>query len=284
MTGLSDSQELMPNLGPDAQRYLMLASGAPVTRPFHLRWLLPRVCGRSLRRWWIVYCSSWVVLAVSMAWFAKQHGLSGWTLLAAVLLLLGLPGILGPQVSIPVQVDLPATALTLLSVCCISSEMPSLQVAGYALLIVAACCRETAAVFAALWAWSFWPLLVLIVPTLSHLVCARAEQTNHPEWDWIAAHPLRAGIQYHLGRWRDAKLLLLPWGACIFGLYELNLWVCVVVLVAYAQLLVATDSVRLYQHGAGPVLALATAALIPVPWIAIVLLLHWLWIVPQERI
>lgn len=274
----------MPNLGPDAQRYLMLASGAKVTRPFHLRWMIPRICGRDLHRWWISYCSAWVLLAISMAWFAIQHDLTGWQIVAAVGLLLGLPGILGPKVSIPVQVDLPATALTLCAVCCIGTDQVAIKVAGFVVLAFAAACRETAPVFAALWAWSVWPLALLIVPALSHVLHPRADKMNNPELDWITAHPVRAGIQYHLGRWRDAKLLLLPWGLCIFGLYDAGTWVLVVVLVAYAQLLVATDSVRLYQHGAGPVLALMAATIIPVPWVVIALAFHWLWIVPQERI
>lgn len=274
----------MPNLGPDAQRYLRSASGAPVTRPFHLRWLLPRVCGLDLRAWWAVWAASWVILAISMLGWAHQHGLSGWALAAAVGLLCGLPGILGPAVSIPVQVDLPATALTLCAVWLFGIDHPAARIAAVILILIAASCRETAPIFGALWLWSCWPLVGLIVPIIVHLVRKPVATTGNPEWDWIAAHPVRAGIQYHLGRFRDARLMLLPWGACIVGFYNVDARILVVVLVAYLQLLVATDSVRLYQHGAGPVLALAAAAVIPAAWVPIVLAFHWLWILPQERI
>lgn len=271
-------------LGPDAQRYLAAGAGHAVTRPFHLRWLLPRVCGTSLRSWWTVWAVSWVVLAAGMGWWAHASNLNGPRIVLAVGLCLGLPGILGPAVSIPVQVDLPATALTVAAVPLLNSDRPLAVLSGLLVVIVAANVRETAPIVAALLAWSWVPLIGLCVPVAIWIIRTPAKSTGVPEWDRILAHPIATSLEYHAGRWRDARLMVLPWGVCLAGLYHAQWQLGVILLVAYAQLLVATDTVRLYQHTAGPALALAAATVIPGPWIPVALVGHLFWLVTPERI
>ena len=201
-------------IGPDARRYLAAASGTPVPRPFHLRWLLPYCCGSSLRAWWWVWAISWPVAAAGMfAWIAPQHG---WQIAAAATaLLLSLPGILGPSVVIPVGVDLPATAVTLVSVALIATDNPWHITAGVLLLVLAATIRETAPVWAALWVWSPWPLLALIAPLIAHLVRKQGPDPLGERFQLIADHPVRSALEHHHGRWRDAWLLVAPW--CVPG-------------------------------------------------------------------
>jgi hypothetical protein len=57
-----------------------------------------------------------------------------------------------------------------------------------------------------------------------------------------------------------------------------------VLALAYAQLLIATDSVRLYQHAAGPVLAVAAAQVVPVAWLPLAVVVHVVWWQTPERI
>jgi hypothetical protein len=199
-------------------------------------------------------------------------------------LLLGLPGILGPTVSIPVQVDLPATALTVLAVPLIGSQRPLAVLCGLLLVLIGANVRETVPIVTALLAWSWLPLVALIVPIIVWLIRHPATSSGIPEWDRILDHPIATSLEYHAGRWRDARLMVLPWGVCLVGLYGLDWRLAIILLVAYAQLLVATDTVRLYQHTAGPALALSAAALIPDPWIPVVLVGHLFWLVTPERI
>jgi hypothetical protein len=60
--------------------------------------------------------------------------------------------------------------------------------------------------------------------------------------------------------------------------------VVVVLLIAYGQLLVATDTVRLYQSAVAPVMALGAAAWLPAPWLWLAVVLHVMWWRKPERI
>ena len=91
--------------GPDAYRYLTLGSGKPVSRPFHLRWLLPYFLTTSPRAWWSVFLASWPVAAFGFIAWRVAAGDPWQVALAGAVLLLGLPGILGPKAVIPVVLD-----------------------------------------------------------------------------------------------------------------------------------------------------------------------------------
>lgn len=265
-------------VGPDARRYLLASMGTPVPRPFHLRWLLPCMCGQNLRRWWIVWGASWPLLAA--ATFAWQHT-AGWQIAtASAALLLGLPGILGPKVVIPIGVDLPASALTLTGVALWQWSSP----AAIAVIAVAACVKETSPIFAAVWLWSVWPLVALLPVVIAATVIRSGPDPLGPTFQRIADHPIRTALEAHRGRWRDAWLMLAPWGACVVALYAPTWQVVVVLVVAHAQLLVATDTVRLVHHAAGPVVAAAAAHTIPVPFLLLAVAVHLVWWRTPERI
>jgi len=103
-------------LGPDSARYLLAGQGERVARPFHLRWLLPKVCGDNPSRWRALWLTSWGLAAVAM-WSWSYARTDDWRIAgAATVLLLALPGVLGPPVVRPVGVDLPAMALSLAAV------------------------------------------------------------------------------------------------------------------------------------------------------------------------
>jgi len=272
-------------LGPDASRYVMAGTGTPVPRPFNLRWLLPAVCRNSVRRWWAVYVTSFVTLTVAVfAWRIVAD--DPWqTAAASALIVAGLPGILGPAVSVPVQVDLPATALVAVSLIAFESGGAAGIVAGVAICVVAASIRETAPVVAALAFWSLWPLVALIVPVVvDRLNRAAATDPLGGRYETIRQHPFRTALAYHRGRWRDGWLMVAPWGVCLAALYAPDWRLGVVLVVAYAQLLVATDTVRLYQHVAALPMAVAAAHVIPVDWLPLAAVLHVAWFRKPERI
>lgn len=62
------------NVGPDGARYLHLAAGNQVPRPFHLRWLLPKVCGVNPVRWWAVWLASWLIMFAAMFVWQSSNG------------------------------------------------------------------------------------------------------------------------------------------------------------------------------------------------------------------
>jgi hypothetical protein len=274
-----------PSVGPDAARYLLAGMGEPVSRPFHLRWLLPKVCGQEPGRWWTVWGLSWVVAATGMFWWRFAAG-DDWRVSgAATVLLLALPGILGPPVSIPIQVDLPATALMLVGMALFTVGTPAATVAGVVVMLVAASIRETAPIWAALTLWSAWPLVALAAPLIA-AAFIRSSKTDPlgGEFQYVADHPVRSALAAHADRWRDGWLMVAPWGVCLAGLVGADWRLILILAVAYAQLLVATDTVRLLHHAAGPAMAAAAAQFVPVEWLLLAVAVHVVWWRKPERI
>lgn len=259
-------------IGPDAARYLHMGRGGDVPRPFHLRWLLPKVCRSDIRRWWAAWVAAWAIAAGSMFALCVSHGWQVAT--AATVLLLGLPGILGPSAVIPVGVDLPATAMTLAAVAVGSHCWP----VAVLLLVVAASIKETAPVFAALWVWAWWPLPVLLLPLFVHLTTTAGPDPLGAKFQAIADHPIRSAVAARSGRWRDGWLMVAPWGVCLLALGRPSWPLAAVLAAAYLQLVVATDTVRLVHHAAGPVLALGAATVTPthlLPALAVAGIIWW---------
>lgn len=268
-------------LGPDAARYWIAAQGRPVARPFHLRWLLPAACGTSLRRWWSVWALSWPVLGVGTFALAADLGWQRATFAAVVTL--GLPGVWGPKVVRPVGVDLPSMALAAVSAAAAVHGWLWLAVAAAG---IAAMIKESAPVWAALWAWSAWPLLALVVLAIPLSMARPAidEVTAKPDLRRIHDHPIRTAIDYRRGYWRSGWVMVAPWGACLAALIAPTWQLVVVLVVAHLQLLVATDTVRLVHAAAGPAAAIAAAQVFPPSWLPLVAVLHVFWFWEQRVI
>lgn len=242
-------------LTPDGVRY-MTAARRRVARPFHLRWLLPRLCGDSLRRWTVVSRASVVAIGLLGAVYAR----SPWMVCIAFL-----PGVTFNWRH-PVLVDAAGMALALAA----AVVFPWCWPAALALALVAGCVRETAPVWAAIYAWH--PILLVgLVPVAVRWLMRQGDDVLDAENRWIIDHPIKASLKYHAGRWNDPLLLVAPWGGLLAGLAALTTQVEVAIAAAYAQLLVATDSVRLYQWAA-PVLAAACVHVLPawaLPFVAL---------------
>jgi hypothetical protein len=273
-----------PVLGPDGWRYWHLAGGGGVPMPFMLRWLLPVVCRQSVRRWSVVWWLSWPVAAVGMAWWCHGRGLPIEATGAAVALLLGLPGVLGPRVTRPVGVDLPALALGLIAAGAFGQGW---WWVGLPMVLVAACARETSPVWVALWIWSPLPLVALVAPLLRRLIVRPVLDPltdQHPVLRRVHEHPFRSAVEHRAGRGRDAWLWVAPWGATLAALWSPSWWLVAVLVAAHVQLVAATDTVRLLHTAAGPVMAVVAAETIPVGWLLPVVIAHWFWWSKVERV
>ena len=273
-------------LGPDAARYWIAAQGQPVARPFHLRWLLPAVCGTSLNRWWAVWGLSWPALGVGT--FLLADG--GWRGVLAAALVLGLPGVWGPSVVRPIGVDLPAMAVGVWAAVLASHGVwwAAVLAAG-----VAACIKESAPVWVALWAWNPILLLGLIPVAFTALVVKPQldEVTAQPALLEVHDHPFRTAFTHRAPMsspqwpwWRNAWVLAAPWGVCLAALYRPSWQTVAVLTVAYLQLLVATDTTRLLHTAAGPALAVAAASVIPVEWMLLAGVAHVFWWFKTEAV
>jgi hypothetical protein len=253
-------------MSPDGKIYLAAARGERVPRPFHLRPLLPMILGTNLTAWRVASFVGLVVAAASIAGLAIACGLDAKRAVFAAVLFAALP-IARTTAALPVLVDGPALALTAVSA--------MLAVSGYGIAsalvaLVGAAVKEHVPVFAALAAWSLWPLVGLIVPVALWMLVKRA-QSSHPS----VAEPLAYAREKHAGQWLDARAMLLPWGACLLAVFALSPAVALSLLVAYGMLFVAADSVRVYQWAAIPV-CVAVAAVVPEA-IAIPVALAHLW-------
>lgn len=274
-------------IGPDAARYLHLANAVKVPRPFCWRWALPKACGNNPARWWAVWLASWPVLAVGMLSLARQSQLGWAAAFAAAALMAGLPGTLGPSVTIPVGVDLPATALAVCAAAGFAEGSVWSLAASLVLICTAAAIKESTPVWAALWAWSPLPLVALAVPAArAAWVRWRRLEGHDPlgaEFQHIADHPVRSALDAHRARARDAWQHLLPWGVCLAALWAPDWRLAAVLGAAHLQLLVATDTVRLVHHAAGPAMAIAAARNIPTAWLLLAVAAHTFWWHTVER-
>lgn len=250
-------------LTPDGLRYVAMAEGRRVPRPFHFRWLLPRLCGVGQTNWRAVQVATTVGLIPAGWWY----GGFGWRGLFVGLSVVGLAGVWNVAWRFPVLVDAPAMCVALIAAAVLPTSVP----AAVLVACVAGMMKESAPLFAALWAWSPWPLVALLFPALR--ACQRpGDDVLDAENAWILRHPWRASRKCHAGQWFDTQLWVAPWGALLAGVTATPQTIITLV-AAYGQTLIATDTVRLYMW-AWPVLAAGAADRIPTSWLLPVLLIH----------
>ena len=242
-------------LTPDGARYIA-AVDQRVARPFHLRWLLPKLLGRRGRAW--LWTSRLAVVAVGILTAIYAH--SPWMACVAFL-----PGVAFSW-RYPVLVDAVGMTLALAA----AVLWPVCWPAALVVALVAGCVRETSPVWAAIYAWN--PLMLIgLVPVAIRALQRQGVDVLDEENAWILRHPIAASRKYHAGLWLEPTVMVAPWGGLLAGLGALDVQLGVALAAGYGQLAIATDSVRLYQWAA-PVLALATVHALPawaLPFVAV---------------
>ncbi len=244
----------------DGYHYLRAAAGCPVPSPYQRRHLLPRLLGPHPGRWAALTYASLALLPAASALYLSAVGLSGVRLAFGVALLCALPHHRF-SLRFPVLTDAPAYTLTLLTawatLCAPWAALP--------LALILGATRESAPVFAALWAWHPLPLLGLLAVGWRRPTCPPA--SNEP---WLL-HPFRSAWKQRRDIGIDGSLYLRPWGAALLGLIAPSWQMAATLAIAHAQLFTALDALRLTVWAA-PVLCAAAAQTIPVPWMGLALL------------
>lgn len=240
----------------DGKHYL---SPSPRRRPFHLRWLVPYICRQDALRW--VWCSrfSLLLLGLSAYFYAGSRSVG----LFVAVSMLGLAGVSRFNLRYPILVDLPAMALTLGS----AALWPHSHVASILVVLMAGCAKETAPVFASLYAWNPWLLLGLL-PVAIRAALFRSAPIADSIWE-----PVTTAWKVRQGTWGDPTRWVLPWGILLVALYHPTWQVAAILAAAYGQCLIASDTVRLYQW-AWPVLAVATARTLGPAWLLPAIVIH----------
>lgn len=269
------------NLTPDGVRYLAMAEGQSVPYPFMYRWLVPWIIGRKASQWPQQRVFLVLSLAAIGAWAYNMYDAAWPQAFATIGIAVGLSGFWRYNWHHPVLVD--GTAMCFALVCAISAWRGDGLALVACLALLAGATKETAPIFAALWAWSPWPLIGLAAPLLRH---ALARGGQEPEGVPAAAieavlHPLRTSWSTHKRFFQEDGwgVWFAPWGACLLAvanpIHVLQLVVTVVI--SYAQCIVATDTARLYMW-AWPVVVLQTVGAVPPAWLPALVLIHWAFV------
>lgn len=246
---------------PDGARYLALAKGHNVPWPFNYRRLIPWLCRDKPKRWVASTVLGVVGMSVGTAFLAGTWEVG----LAAGIMMFALP-MNRFNLSAPVLVDAPAMLLAIAAAVVLPHSWPI----AVTLVVLAGATKESAPVFAALYAWNLLLLVGLVVPIAVRLIARPGpDPIVDAEHAFVLGHPFRAGLKYHRGQWLDGGKMLVPWGGALVGLAALDWHLGALLAVAYAQLLFATDTVRLYQWAA-PVLCVAACSVVPVSWLPVI--------------
>ena len=241
------------NVTPDGMYYLAMAKQR-VAMPFHLRWLLPMLLKDRVKAWLWTSRVSVIGIGVLTAWYCKNP----WMFCVALL-----PGV-NFSWRFPVLVDATAMFLALLA----AVLAPINIYAAILVAVIAACVKETAFVWASVYAWN--PILLIgFIPVVLRKMIRHGSYKLQGHGDYSIKNALRSVKQERIGAWLNPALLILPWGALILGVGHMSLQLIVSMIIGYGQLIVASDSVRLYQWAA-PVLALACVAAVPPEWLPLV--------------
>lgn len=251
-------------ISPDGEVYLAAGSGMSVPRPFHFRPVLPAMCGTRMRRWRLASMAGVFVASVCVGALAFHHGASTAQAAAATALFSALP-IVRSTVELPVLVDGPAMALAGLSAV---AAVNGYVAAAVVLAMIGAAVKEHVPVFAALAAWSLWPLVGVAV-TLALMAWIKPARATHPS----QSTPMSYARTKQAPRLLVAGYTVLPWGVCLAVLFAPTLPVLASLSVGYAMLFVSADSTRVYQWGAMPV-CVAAACAIPEAWLPFAVVAH----------
>ena len=228
-------------LSSDSWRYLALAKGEGAPKPYHYRWLWPKVLGEDRKKWARVSTASAVGMVPAMWWLTGNP--------ASGLFVFTLHGVWDMARRHPVLTDAPSMLAAIVAAAATKHRRWEIAVAAS---LVAGAGRETAPVFAALYAWHPLPLVGLISPLIRERQPEGPDITDDFSHDCVV-RPVGAAYQARQGQAKDWRLWVAPWGGLLAG-GRGDARTALTLLAAYAQTLVAVDTTRLVQW-AWPVLA-----------------------------
>ena len=269
-----------PKDNTDGYWYLELARGESVPFPFSLRWLVPRILGPKIVVWVWTTRVVLILSGVVFYWLLTLRGLSSFEALIGVALFCGTPGVFAYQFLEQVLVDPLALFLTLLGAA-LTLINPIL---GIPVVLLAGFSKENSPILAALFAWSWWPLIGLIAPVLSHFFFSKPARyhaeytdTSTGERKEMSFLELLQNIRRCRGTFlQSLDVVVLPWGITIWA-FCLNptLGGVLALGVAYGTFFISTDGERVYQVAIGAIAGPAAVLIAHSQWCWVLLLLHY---------
>ncbi|MFI7114482.1 hypothetical protein ACIBK9_49795 [Nonomuraea sp. NPDC050227] len=263
---------VIPAISPDGRRYLSAGRGEPVSMPFALRWLLPTLCRDRIALWRWSTTLHLLALPVLVTIWLEPWIPDARLRVTGGLMICGLSGVWRIHLRWPVLVDAAAMTWAVAAAVAFQKGMPIL---GVGLALVSGSIKESGPVFAACYAWNPLALVALVGPLARRLTVRTGEDLmGQPH---VTHQPLIASRVHHLGKWFDPKVMILPWGAGVLAVLAEDArflpMLIVTLALAYGQTVIATDTSRLYQWAAPPVI-LAAVSVIPDEWAIALLIAH----------
>lgn len=250
----------------DGVRYLP-SHERRVPKPYHYRWLVPALARGDRRRYARITTASLAAMPLAMRWLTGR-----WT---PGLYMFGLTGVYKLNRQLPVLVDTPAMLAAITSAAAFRNGHPVL---GVGLSLVAGATKESAPLFAALYAWDPRALIGLAAPLLRGLQKPGADPVAELAGDHTFAlkaltHRLETAWQAHGKHATNGRQWVTSWGALLAGLIHPTPQLAATLAASYGQCVVSTDTSRLYQW-AWPVMAERTVANLPAGWGLLALVGH----------
>lgn len=227
---------------PDGQYYLAMGRGQSVPAPYAYR-LLPRNIG-SLAGWRVVHAVSYLSL-IAAAYYAV-HAQAPAAAMPAALTLAALPSV-RMSVGWPVLLDMPSWAVVAISLALAESNpATAVCVASLGILVTEKTPWFAVATIAPFMDWHLTAIALCWLVSASGLLWW-STKTTAADRDWLR-HPFREAIARH--RTSNITNWLLPWGGAVIALPHLNYSTWLVILLSYAQCLIAQDRARLFMMAA----------------------------------
>lgn len=238
---------------PDGLRYFAMARGEGAPKPYHYRWLLPRLLGEDKKKWRAVSLGSLAGMVPAMRWLTGR-----W---APGLFVFTLDGVAGTAHRYPVLTDAPAMLAAIMAAAATRQKRWTLAVV---LSVLAGTMKESSPVFAATYSTNLLPLVGLISPAVMAMIEPGDDIPGEGFSHDCLTHPVWAAWWKRRGQAVDWKLWVLPWGGLLAGLRGDFRTVSTVV-ASHAQCVAAVDTERLTQW-AWPVLAENTVDVMGKSW------------------
>ncbi len=245
---------------PDGWRYMAMARGEGAPKPYHYRWLLPTALGTDERKWTWTSRVSVLAMLPAMRWMTGR-----W---APGLFVFGLDGVWGMARKYPTVVD-PFAMLA--AIAAGAATRRRRWVAAIVLSLVAGAAKETAPVFAALYAGNPLPLVGMVSPAVMATRPEGPDVTDDFSHSAVIA-PFESAWWVRQGKAFDWRLWIAPFGALVAGVNG-DPRTLATVAAAYGQTVAAVDTTRLVQW-AWPVLADNTVNTFGDRW-PVALVAHW---------
>lgn len=263
-------------MSPDGEYYFRAGRGERVPVPYCFRPLVPLVCGDDMNLW---YGMTYVHIAMTgaLAYLLGIYSGLGMEQAICAAACLGMSrGFTRAQAHMPALVDAHAHAWAMLSAVLILSGHENY---GAVAAVVGGYICEKTPLFAAVYAWSFMPLIAFPAIVAFHIMRPRDMKPTGIAWlDDPYTEAMKSLDEKMRGDWYAH--FVAPLGIASLGLVSGSRQAYVALIFALAPLMRALDYTRLIAWGL-PLLIIEAVKMVPMPFLPLLPLAHQ-YIVEQE--